>query len=68
MKKEKETLKTENQKEMDILKDSCQNHFTALQKLKINFKELQEKENLKKEELLDQKDENYDLKKQIKVL
>ena len=46
MKQEKETLKAENQKEMDILKDSYQNHFTAFQKLKINFKELQEKEKL----------------------
>jgi hypothetical protein len=46
LKQEKETLKTEIQKEMDILKDSCQNHFTALQNLKINFKELQEKEKL----------------------
>jgi len=46
LEKEKVTLKADNQKEMDILKDSCQNHFTALQKLKINFKELQEKEKL----------------------
>jgi len=46
LKQEKETLKADNQKEIDILKDSCQNHFTALQKLKINFKELQEKEKL----------------------
>ena len=44
LKSEIEAIKSANQKEMDLIKASSQNHYIALQKIKKDFKDLEEKE------------------------
>lgn len=44
LKSEIEAIKSVNQKEMDLIKASSQNHYIALQKIKKDFKDLEEKE------------------------
>ena len=44
LKSEIEAIKSANQKEMNLIKASSQNHNIALQKIKKDFKDLEEKE------------------------
>ena len=44
LKSEIEAIKSASQKEMDLIKASSQNHYIALQKIKKDFKDLEEKE------------------------
>ena len=44
LKSEIEAIKSASQKEMDLIKASSQNHYIALQKIKKDYKDLEEKE------------------------
>ena len=44
LKSEIEAIKSASQKEMNLIKASSQNHYIALQKIKKDFKDLEEKE------------------------
>ena len=44
LKSEIEANKSANQKEMDLIKASSQNHYIALKKIKKDYKDLEQKE------------------------
>ena len=44
LKSEIEAIKSASQKEMNLIKASSQNHYIALQKIKKDYKDLEQKE------------------------
>ena len=52
---------------MDLIKASSQNHYISLQKIKKDYQDLEQKEKNQKKEILDLKDDIFDLKNQLKA-